>query len=260
MNKAIIIPNPYMKDKEMVIETITKKLSNWQLSVFDDDLYKKKSYRQLEKLSMDVDAYITLGGDGSMLKVADLAARHNIALLGINYGGIGYLTSIKKNELKKLDKINKGNFTIDERSMLEVSVRNNDKEFKQLALNDVFIFKKELNIPVKIETVNKKEKKEYFADGVVLATPTGSSAYNYSAGGPLLDTKFDDFVLTPICPVGRKSSSSIYKADEEIKLKSVRDNRDLALISIDGSKPKTIDKTYTVSVTVSNFKTRIIVV
>lgn len=252
MKKILIVPNPYLENKEDIIKRINEILFNNKISVFDLSLNNEKNYEELSKTLKDTDAIITLGGDGSLLRVAQDAAKMNVPLLGINYGGTGYLTSLKKNELEPLKKLINNEYYIENRFMLKIKLNDN---YEHLVLNDVIIAKKDIDVPIKLK-VNEEEI--YYGDGLIISTPTGSSAYNYSAGGPLLDAKSRQIVLTPICPVGRKNSYKIYDDKTVLNISSIRDNRDEALVCIDGLKPILINNKSTVTISASKYETKLI--
>ena len=253
MKKILLVPNPYLKDKENVLKEVNSRLKTFEVNIFDMPLNDKKDYDVFIDSLKDIDCLITLGGDGSLLKVCELAAKNNIPLLGINYGGTGYLTSLKKDELDKLNKLTNNEYELKECLMLDVTVKS-DIEHHQLALNDVVIFKNEVNVPIKLQVNNDDI---YYGDGLIVSTATGSSAYNYSAGGPLLNSDSKQIVLTPICPVGRKTSSKIYE-NESFFIKSIRDVRDEAVVSIDGFKPISINNKSTILISASKYTTKFI--
>lgn len=253
MKKILLVPNPYLKDKESVLKEVSNKLDSFELHVFDMPLNEEEDYKVFNNHLKDIDCLITLGGDGSLLKVCEYAAINNIPLLGINYGGTGFLTSLKKDELDKLNRLLNDEYELKECLMLDVIVKS-DIEHHQLALNDVVIFKNDVNVPIKLQ-VNKKDI--YYGDGLIISTATGSSAYNYSAGGPLLNSDSKQIVLTPICPVARKSSSKIYE-NESFSIKSIRDIRDEAVVSIDGFKPIPINNKSTILISASKYTTKFI--
>lgn len=252
MNSCLIIVSPYIKNKDKVLKDVTNNLDGLKWHIFNDILNNPKSYKTLESIIKDYDFVITLGGDGTMLKIAEVIALANKPILGINYGGVGYLTSLKKDEISKLKLISKNKYKIQDRTMLEVSIKN--KNYKHLALNDVVISKCDINIPIKLKLKNEI----IFADGLIVATPTGSSAYSYSAGGVLLKENESKIIVTPIAPVFRKSKCRIYDDTVRLSIKSIRDNRDSALLSTDGSKAIKITKDDLVNIKKSRYKTRII--
>ena len=242
-----------------MLKEVTSFFHNIKWHIFDEYLLNKSDYENLNKIISDYDLLITLGGDGSILKIAQVAAFNNKAILGVNYGGIGYLTSIKKDKLELLKRLDDGEYRVEERSMLEVDVfKNKGDEYKHLALNDVVIFKSDINIPIKLEVNDEFCLNTYFADGLIVSTPTGSSAYSYSAGAPLLDINENKVILTPICPVSRSSTYKIYDDSVLFSIKSCRENRDKALLSVDGASAYLICKDDLIKVKRSKYKTRIV--
>ncbi|MBR2577328.1 MAG: NAD(+)/NADH kinase [Erysipelotrichaceae bacterium] len=254
MKKALIIPNPYLKDKERIIKDVTGSLGFMDTAVFDEGLDDDKAYEKLGMMAEDCDCLIPLGGDGSILKIAETAARKGLPVLGIKYGGVGYLSSIDKDELILLEHLKDDTYGIEERLMLEADIMA-EESCSRLALNDVMIVKKEINVPIKL-MVNDSEL--YYGDGIVIASPTGSSAYSFSAGGPLLIETGRELVLTPICPVARNVSYTVYDDSMTFDVRSIRDTRDEALVSIDGFKPLLINNKSTVHVSASEYVTRLI--
>lgn len=247
MNKVLLIVNPNLKECDL--EDVKNHLSNYSVTAFEKPLDNKKAYSDLDKLMDDADTVITLGGDGSMLKVAELVYKHDVSLLGINYGGIGYLTALKKNELDKLSLKPK----IEKRTMLDVWVND---ENHHVALNDVVVCKSNINIPIKLKVDDGDNITNYFADGLIVSTPTGSSAYSYSAGAPLIEE--GKLVLTPICPVNRSSHYKIYNDGVSFKINSCRDNRDYAYLSIDGSNSIGVNKNDVIYVKKASNKLKIV--
>lgn len=251
MNRILLVANPKLSDYKEAINDVLANLKGLAVSVFNRSLNNEEDYELLDNQLKDIDILITLGGDGSMLKVASLAYHHDVALLGINYGGIGYLTSLKKSELNKLSCLKDNDYLIDHRGMLEVVV--DSKDYKRVALNDVVILKSNINIPIKLYV---NDSKTYFADGLIISTATGSSAYSYSAGSPII--KEGEIILTPICPVGRSSSYTIFDDDVSFSIRSIRDNRDSAFLSVDGSDSIKIDRNDLVLVRKASGKLKIV--
>ena len=259
LENVLIIAGPYLKDRFNVLKEVTSFFHNLKWHIFDEYLLNEKDYDDLNKIINDYDLLVTLGGDGSILKVAQVAALNDKLILGINYGGIGYLTSIKRDKLELLKKLDAGEYKVEERTMLEVDIiKNNKEENKYLALNDVVIIKSDINIPIKLEVNDDKDINTYFADGLIIATPTGSSAYSYSSGGQLLNINENKIILTPICPVARSSTYKIYDDNVTFSIRSCRENRDKALLSVDGSNAYTIFKDDLIKIKKTKYKTRIV--
>ena len=154
------------------------------------------------KIDKNIDLIFSLGGDGSLLKIVRKSAHLKIRILGLNFGHLGFLTYDKKDSIKALLKALKADkFCLQERTLLDVQVIRNEKiVFKGIALNECTI-KSNKARAIHLNTFyEKSELKEYFADGLMLCTPTGSTAYNLAAGGPILEPSLEAFNLTPICP------------------------------------------------------------
>ena len=152
-------------------------------------------------IDKNTDIIFSLGGDGSLLKIVRKSASYKIKILGLNFGHLGFLTYGKAEVSELLKNLKKDKFSLQERALIDVQVLRNKKVvFEGLALNECTI-KSIKARAVRLNTFyGKSELKEYFADGIMLCTPTGSTAYNLAAGGPILEPSLEAFVLTPICP------------------------------------------------------------
>ncbi len=142
------------------------------------------------------DVVVAIGGDGTLIHTAKRAAMLDKPVLGINAGRVGYLAGLEPSELEKLNLLVKGEFTVENRMLLEVNLKDN----KFYALNDAVISKGKISRMIDINASVEQGKISYRADGLIVATPTGSTAYSLSAGGPIIDPVLDCIVLTPICP------------------------------------------------------------
>jgi NAD+ kinase len=155
------------------------------------------------ELPLDVDLAIVAGGDGTLLSVARAAAPLGIPILGINLGSLGFLTELQPDEaFEELAAVLEGRFHIEERQALRVRhIRRGKVQQEYALLNDAVIGKSALARMITIELrVDRERVATYTSDGLIVSTPTGSTAYNLSAGGPILDPSMSAFVITPICP------------------------------------------------------------
>lgn len=154
-------------------------------------------------LGSEVDLVLVLGGDGTMISTARLLGDHEVPVLGVNYGGLGYLAEFRIEELYNgLEAILSGNYRLDKRVMLAVELRRDDELLtRNRVLNDVVINKSALARIIEIEAYfNSHFVNSFRADGLIVSTPTGSTAYNLSAGGPVIFPSMNAVVITPICP------------------------------------------------------------
>lgn len=181
------------------------------------------------RIAEATECILVLGGDGTLIKAAREIVHMNIPLIGINFGNLGYLAEIEKNDIEDtIDKLMADKFHIERRMMLTADVvRDNEIIHTSIALNDVAVSKigafkiLEFNIYVNGQFINK-----YSADGMIVSTPTGSTAYNLSAGGPIVEPCADIFVLTPVSPHTLISRSVVLSADSVIEIE-ICDKRNL---------------------------------
>jgi len=174
-----------------------------------------------EKLAGEVDLMLVLGGDGTMIGTARMIGDREIPVLGVNYGGLGYLTEFRIEELfSALEAILAGNYRLDRRVMLSVQLRRDDNpQMTNRVLNDVVINKSALARIIEIEAhLNGQFVNAFRADGLIVSTPTGSTAYNLSAGGPVIFPSMNAVVITPICPFTLSNRPIVVPDDAEIEL------------------------------------------
>lgn len=205
-------------------------LSNW--------LQQRKINVSLNKIDPNLDMIIVLGGDGTLLHIAEKAARHAIPVLGINLGNLGFLTELTENEtFKALERILAGELTIENRLMLKTRLMSNGQttDFRY-ALNDVVITKNVLDRLLRLSTKADEEYiTTYKADGLIFSSPTGSTAYNLSAGGPLVYPGLATITVTPICPFMLSSRPIILPAEKRINTRyDAVNDKERAQIIIDG--------------------------
>jgi len=189
-----------------------------------------------EKFKEDVDLIVVLGGDGTMISTARLTGEKETLVLGINYGSLGYLTEFRFEEMfPALEEILKGNYEIDGRVMLEVEHWRGEKMLGSgRVLNDVVINKAVLARIIEIEVeLNGLYVNSFRADGLIIATPTGSTAYNLSAGGPIVYPSMNAMVLTPICPFTLTNRPIVVPDAAEIILK-LKNESDGVVLTLDG--------------------------
>ncbi len=187
-------------------------------------------------LPKKVDLILVLGGDGTLLNIARYAAPHNVPILAVNLGSLGFITEIKIEEVfQALDEALKENYSIEKRMMLQGSViRQNKTVQKYLALNDIVISKEIISRIIHIETyIDMKYVTTYHADGLIISSPTGSTAYSLSAGGPIVHPCMDALVLSPICPHTLTNRPLIVPPEDRIDLiiKAIEQN---VVLTIDG--------------------------
>ncbi len=173
----------------------------------------------------DVDIVIIIGGDGTIIKVAKEAALANIPVLGVNLGRLGYLASVSSKELDVLKRLTNNDYSIESRAMLKAQVFEGDKlVLESECLNDIVVSKSALSTIIDISLKIDNDVINYSADGFIAATPTGSTAYSMSAGGPIIAPNLDCMVLTPVCPHTLMTRSLVNDGIKPIEM-SVFDNK-----------------------------------
>lgn len=193
-----------------------------------------------------------LGGDGSMIHAAHRLLGYDIPLLGINFGHIGYLAELEIGEIDLLDWLANGNYTMEERMMLSVEVLRADGTLRvrMYALNDMVLSNgpvaQLLTFAVRLDGIDMQT---FRADGIVIATPTGSTAYSLSAGGPILEPRLDCICLTPICPHTPGSRPILVRGDTNIELCRIVPKDTSVYISTDGREVTSVCRGDTVRVT-----------
>lgn len=213
-----------------------------------------------DELISNIDLAVTLGGDGTLLGVARQIAPYNIPILGINMGHVGFLTEIELSDLyTDLERFNRKEYHIDVRMMLEAKVVRDKQVLKELlALNDVVITKGPFARLIRLKTyANEAYVDTYPADGLIISTPTGSTAYSLSAGGPIIKPDMDLLLLTPICPHTLQSRSIILYKDDVIKVKVLADHNEV-MLTVDGQQGYKLLPEDTIIVNKSSFTTQLI--
>ena len=190
-----------------------------------------------ELLANNSDLAIVVGGDGTILHAAHSLVAKEIPLLGINLGRLGFLAEIKPKDIEEqLDQILAGNYSEEHRIVLQASlIRDGESIGTCYAINDVVVHAKQMVRMIEIESrVNHKYVNTLRADGYIVATPTGSTAYALSGGGPILHPSIDAFVLVPICPHTLSNRPIVVDADSRVEILLSEENRHTALASVDG--------------------------
>lgn len=223
------------------------KLSGYLLSRNVDVLLDESTARVLpdhgltianrEQISERCDLAIAVGGDGTLLAAARSLARYDISVLGINLGRLGFLTDISPQELEqKLDEILDGEYMAEERFLLHCSIiREGEHISESEALNDVVVHKWEVARMIEIETrVNDQFVHTLRSDGLIISTPTGSTAYALSGGGPIMHPNLDAIVLVPICPHTMSNRPIVVRGDSLIEVMVREETHSHAQITCDG--------------------------
>jgi NAD+ kinase len=187
-------------------------------------------------MPQQVDLMLVLGGDGTMIATGRMLGDSQVPVIGVNYGGLGYLAEFPIEELfPALESILAGEYTVQQRLMLTVELwRGEELVTQNRVLNDVVVNKSALARIIEIEAyLNAQFVSSFRADGLIVATPTGSTAYNLSAGGPIIFPSMNAMVITPICPFTLSNRPIVVPDDSVIEVRLMTENEEVAL-TLDG--------------------------
>ena len=227
------------------------KISNIDIESFRCDTFKS--------LDNSFDLLISIGGDGTILRAITYVKDLNIPIVGINTGRLGFLATIPMNTVEKaLDEIFEGNFRISKRSLLAITVGEGEAVFDlNFALNEITVSRKNTTSMISVETwLDDEYLTSYWADGLIVSTPTGSTGYSLSCGGPVIMPESDSFVLTPIAPHNLNARPLVISSNKIIKLK-VSGREDEHLVSLD-SRIKTLPNNTTITIQKAPFNMHMI--
>lgn len=240
MNAIGIIAKPHHAESKRVLEQLVPWIKQRGKTVVMDvdtaSLVGATSAVMKNKVAEEVDLIIILGGDGTFLSVARLVEGRDVPLLGVNLGGLGFLTEVSQEEvLEAMEDIFRGHYGVSQRLLLKAHVhRQGERIAEYRALNDVVINKSALARIITLETyVNGIYVNAFAADGLIISSPTGSTAYNMAAGGPILFPTLGAIVVNPICPHTLTNRPVVLPDDVKIEIVLKSENEDV-LLTLDG--------------------------
>lgn len=212
MKNVLIIPNPKKDVGLITTDEVIKKLNSLGIEahVAEGGIHAQKP-----------DLIIVIGGDGSVIDAAAYAIELGVPLLGINLGKVGYLSELEPSDISLLDRLITGEYSVEEKMLLAVVANKDgvDVFSERLALNDVVISHGDyLGISDIVVENSRGDAVKYRSDGVIVATPAGSTAYSLSAGGPIVDHSVHSIIVTPVCPHNFFNRSIIYADGERIRI------------------------------------------
>ncbi|MFY0483773.1 NAD kinase [Flavobacterium sp. PLA-1-15] len=217
---------------EMVIE------ENFLAMLYEKALVKKeyKTFKSHKELNSSFDLLLSIGGDGTILRAATLVRKSGVPILGINAGRLGFLASVQKENIEAfLQLVIDKKYSISKRTLLSliISPKNKDIQDINFAMNEISVSRKDTTSMITIETyLNGEFLNSYWADGLIIATPTGSTGYSLSCGGPILTPDVKSLVITPIAPHNLNARPLVIPDNTEIRLK-VSGREDQYLVSLD---------------------------
>lgn len=261
--RIIIFPNLMKKDAYSCTYNVCRLLLSYKAEVYMDVQYKSKfanlgvRFGNFDELVHDADIAVAIGGDGTILKCAARMIGCQTKLLGINTGRLGFMASVEKHEIGSLKGLFNNSYSISDRMMLTAQLNTDEGTQEYHALNDIVVsgsFSKIADFDV---YVNKNLIGNYRADGVVFSTPTGSTAYSLSAGGPIIEPELECIEMNLICPHSLFTRPMVYSADKVLTLvHGSADNR--ICFCVDGNEPSVLQKGQKLKIKKSEHKIRLI--
>ena len=269
MKHVILTPNPYRDKGFQTVRAAAKILRDAGMEPkvclpFEVDrsfeLPKDIRFHRLDREIHNTELVICFGGDGTILHMAKTATRRNVPILGVNIGTLGFMAELEASEMDLLAKLARDEYSVDNRMMLDVVVqRDRDIIFHDIGLNDVVITKGSVariaHLGVKCDGV---EVMECDGDGVIIATPTGSTAYSLSAGGPIVEPEARNMLITPICAHDVMSRCMVASDKRTVTVELVQNARRNAYLSVDGGKSIRLNMGDVTTIKKSNLETKLI--
>lgn len=269
MKKVVMTPNPY-RDRNFKFANMAEKIlreAGLEARIclaFDVDksfeLPEDVLLHDLTEELRDADLLICFGGDGTILHASKAATRAGVPVLGVNIGTMGFMAELESGELKELRRLATGEYSIEERMMLHVCVqRDGQTLWEEEALNDAVVTKgavaRIVQMAVRCDGV---EMFSYGGDGVIVCTPTGSTGYSISAGGPIVEPTAENIIVTPICAHDMRTKTVVTSANRVIEVEIGRIGRKSAFLSVDGGRAFRLNTGDRVFVTRSSYTTHLV--
>ena len=245
--KIVVSPNPYrdkqFKHARQACQILKEAGAEVSLCLpFDVDrsfeIPSDLRFREIQKEIRTADMLICFGGDGTILHSSKIATEHGLPILGVNIGTMGFIAELEASEMELLRKIPQGDYTVEPRTMLDVSVVSGKQTlFHETALNDAVVTKGAIARVVQVSVYfDNVEATSFSGDGVIIATPTGSTAYSMSAGGPIVEPLAKNLIISPICAHAMLAKTIVVSPERVISIKIGKIGRHNAYLSVDGGR------------------------
>ena len=248
--RIAVVPNQSKAENDALVRTVSQRLA--QLGAEVRVVFAEShlpTTAQLTEALQGCDLAVAVGGDGTIVHVAKAAATVGCPVLGINGGHLGFLAGLEADELDALPALLSGEYTVDERALLQVTVHTVEGDVTRYAMNEAVVSRGGLSRLVDVTVLaDGAEVLSCRGDGVIIATPTGSTAYSLSAGGPVVDPSVDCVLLTPVCPHSLDSRPRIWPADVTLTVDARAADGTLAYVTVDGEENIPLGSNNTVTI------------
>ncbi|MDK2802483.1 MAG: NAD(+)/NADH kinase [Oscillospiraceae bacterium] len=237
-----IISNTLNDIKMKVTKSVINFLARYNCNIYSDIRYAYKfasikniEFTNIENIPENCDIIICIGGDGTVIHSAKHSLKNQIPILSINVGRLGFLSSIEPNQIQDISNIFSGKYTIENRMTLDIEYIDMEYIKKYTVINDIVLSRGSLSRIIDIDLLcMKKLVGNFRGDGIIFSTPTGSTAYSLSAGGPIVDNSLDCIMVTPICPHSLFSKTIMFSDDKKLHIKAKLRDDMTAYLTLDG--------------------------
>lgn len=268
INKIALIPNLTKKGAYAVTLDVIKRLHKLDIKIFMSDTHKKDFphdgitfLKDTDALCEAADMVLTVGGDGTIIHAAFHASFFNKPLLGINTGRLGFAAELEPDELDMLCRLSSGDYTIEKRMMLKIRHSGEKGIIEFRAMNDAVISRGSLSRLIDIEVSLAEDKGyicSYRADGLIISTPTGSSAYSLAAGGPVVEPTMKCILMTPVCSHSLFARPVVFSHHSELAVTTFCDDDTEVFLTIDGARTVTVKPTDKIIISTADTETEFI--
>ncbi len=266
--KVFICANLYKEKTKGIFPEVVRVLKHYGITPYVEQKYSDicsalsisgVKLDEAENNAEECDVFLTIGGDGTILRWGKKAAACGKALLGINTGRLGFMATLEKDNLQKLGALASGEYKLSSRMMLDVEINGRSGLSLFNALNDVVLFKGTTSkLPEYVVLSGDTEVERVRADGLIISTPTGSTAYSLSAGGPIIDPKISCFEVTALSPHTLFNRPMIFSVDKQLKAGYIAYENSQVYVSVDGGDPIEMLPDYTICISKSNTDLKLI--
>ncbi len=266
--KVILSPNPYRDRGLKAAQSAEKVLRNvgvetsicLPFAVDNNFELPALNYRNIQEELPTADMVVCFGGDGTILHAAKDVLKYGLPVLGVNLGSVGFMAEVEVSEMSSLSKLSVGKYRLEEHVMLDVKViRNREVIHEDVALNDAVVTKGAVARMVDLEVFADEHMASDFAgDGLVISTPTGSTAYSMAAGGPIVEHTAANIIITPICAHSMHAKSFVLSPERKVCARLDRHARRTAYLSVDGGRAVRLNSGDEVHVRISEHKTKLV--
>lgn len=242
INRVVILANKSKQEAQHLAQEIQSYFEEREILY---DTYLTFDATSEVPIHKDTDLAICLGGDGTVLSCARLLHNHGIPMLAVNLGSFGYITEISKHEWREaFEEYEAGQSQISRRLMVRITVLRQDKKvFQAHGLNEVAITSSGISKMVSLDLhINQTKTGRFRSDGIIVATPTGSTGYSLAAGGPILDADLNALIVNPICPFTLSNRPLVITGEDVVRIYVNRDQRTAILLTIDGQVPFALEE------------------